>query len=275
MLKAYRDKADYEIKQADADRLVKQQENLNKKQKQIDDAAALEKKKKDDANEKRRQDDIAFNEKMLNTENELGKSREDRQVVNANNFNNTLKLLGENRSQNELAEANRRIVNAEVETTMKRQLILTYADALGSLSQLVGSQTAAGKALAIAQIAIGTATGYVQGLDIAQKSAKATGPGAAFAFPIFYATQIAAVLGAAAKAKSILSAVKGGGNLQIPAPPSPTTAAPIGPQMGATALQQAQINAAGSAAVQAFVLESDVSGNQERIERLNRAARIQ
>jgi len=51
--------------------------------------------------------------------------------------------------------------------------------------------------------------------------------------------------------------------------------APIGPQMGATALQQAQINAAGSAAVQAFVLESDVSGNQERIERLNRAARIQ
>lgn len=51
--------------------------------------------------------------------------------------------------------------------------------------------------------------------------------------------------------------------------------APIGTQMGATALQQAQINAAGNAAVQAFVLESDVSGNQERIERLNRAARIQ
>jgi hypothetical protein len=44
--------------------------------------------------------------------------------------------------------------------------------------------------------------------------------------------------------------------------------------MGSTALQQAQINAAGSAAVQAFVLESDVSGNQERIQRLNRAARI-
>jgi len=275
LLKAYRDKADYEIRQADADRLAKQQENLNKKQKQIDDAAAIEKKKRDEANEKRRQDDIAFNEKMLNTENELGKAREDRQIANTDNFNNTLKLLGENRSQNELAEANRRIANAEVETTMKRQLILTYADALGSLSQLVGSQTAAGKALAIAQIAIGTATGYVQGLDIAQKSAKATGPGAAFAFPIFYATQIAAVLGAAAKAKSILSAVKGGGNLQIPAPPSPTTAAPIGAQMGSTALQQAQINAAGSAAVQAFVLESDVSGNQERIERLNRAARIQ
>jgi len=275
LLKAYRDKADYEIKQADADRLVKQQENLNKKQKQIDDAAAVEKKKREEAAEKRRQDDIAFNEKMLNTENELGKAREDRQIANANNFNNTLKLLGENRSQNEIAEANRRVANAEAETIMKRQLISIYADALGSLSQLVGAQTAVGKGLAIAQIAIGTATGYIQGLEIAQKSAKATGPAAAFAFPIFYATQIAAVLGAAAKAKSVLSGVKGGGNLNLPSPPPmPTTAAPIGPQMGATALQQAQINAAGSAAVQAFVLESDVSGNQERIERLNRAARI-
>ena len=53
------------------------------------------------------------------------------------------------------------------------------------------------------------------------------------------------------------------------------TAAPIGAQMGGIALQQAQINATGNAAIQAFVLESDVSGNQERIERLNRAARIQ
>jgi len=237
----------------------------------------LNEKKKDNNKEliKSKEDD--FNAATWMREQEYLQELSDynkRQEI-ATNFNNTLQLLNQNRTQNELAEANRRIANAEVETTMKRQLILTYADALGSLSQLVGSQTAAGKALAIAQIAIGTATGYVQGLDIAQKSAKATGPGAAFAFPIFYATQIAAVLGAAAKAKSILSAVKGGGNLQIPAPPSPTTAAPIGAQMGSTALQQAQINAAGSAAVQAFVLESDVSGNQERIERLNRAARIQ
>ena len=62
----------------------------------------------------------------------------------------------------------------------------------------------------------------------------------------------------------------GGGNLG-----GGGTPAPIGAQMGGTALQQAQINATGNAAVQAFVLESDVSGNQERIERLNRAARIQ
>jgi hypothetical protein len=46
--------------------------------------------------------------------------------------------------------------------------------------------------------------GFIQGLDIAQKGAKATGPAAPFAFPIFYAAQIAAVLGAAGKAKAIL-----------------------------------------------------------------------
>jgi hypothetical protein len=156
---------------------------------------------------------------------------------------------------------------------MKKMILSSYVDALGSLAQLVGAQTAVGKGLALAQIAIGTATGYIQGLDIAQKSAKAAGPGAALAFPLFYAQQIAAVLGAASKAKSILTSVKGGsggGNFT-----APSVTAPIGTQMGGTALQQAQINATGNAAVHAFVLESDVSGNQERIERLNRAARIQ
>jgi hypothetical protein len=48
-------------------------------------------------------------------------------------------------------------------------------------------------------------------LDIAQKSAKGTGPAAAFAFPLFYATQVAAVFGAVGKAKAILGAGGGGG----------------------------------------------------------------
>ena len=52
------------------------------------------------------------------------------------------------------------------------------------------------------------------------------------------------------------------------------TTAPIAPQLGQTALNQQLINATGNAAVRAFVLETDVSGNQERIKRLNRAARI-
>lgn len=49
---------------------------------------------------------------------------------------------------------------------------------------------------------------------------------------------------------------------------------PIQPQLSNTMLNQQAINQTGNAAVRAFVLETDVSGNQERIRRLNRAARI-
>jgi hypothetical protein len=63
---------------------------------------------------------------------------------------------------------------------------------LGGLSALF-KRYRSSKAAALAEIAIGSAIGLINGLDIAQKSAKGTGPAAAFAFPIFYATQVAAV----------------------------------------------------------------------------------
>jgi hypothetical protein len=46
------------------------------------------------------------------------------------------------------------------------------------------------------------------------------------------------------------------------------------PQAATTTLNQGQINQIGNTAARAFVLETDVSGNQERVRRLNRAARI-
>ena len=52
------------------------------------------------------------------------------------------------------------------------------------------------------------------------------------------------------------------------------TTAPITPQVATTTINQGQVNQLASATARAFVLESDVSGNQERIQRLNRAARI-
>jgi hypothetical protein len=50
--------------------------------------------------------------------------------------------------------------------------------------------------------------------------------------------------------------------------------APVAPALSSTALNQQMINSMNSATSRAFVLESDISGNQERIQRLNRAARI-
>lgn len=51
-------------------------------------------------------------------------------------------------------------------------------------------------------------------------------------------------------------------------------AAPIAPQASATTLNQMAINNAGNQAIKTYVVESDVSGNQERIDRIQRAARI-
>lgn len=106
-------------------------------------------------------------------------------------------------------EEEQRILDARL------QAQLQYASAVGSVVGAIGGLfeqgTAAAKTAALTEIAINTAIGFIQGLDIAQKSAKATGPAAAFAFPIFYATQIGAVLSAASKAKAILQSGGGGG----------------------------------------------------------------
>lgn len=75
-----------------------------------------------------------------------------------------------------------------------------------------------------------------------------------------------AIGGGGASASSGGNNLGGGGSSAAPAPISATASS--------TALQQAQINQLSSATTRAFVLESDVSGNQERIQRLNRAARI-
>ncbi len=95
---------------------------------------------------------------------------------------------------------------------LQSELALGIGAALGAIGQLFEQGTAASKIAAIAEIAIGTGVGFINALKIAQQTAAGTtGPLAAFTFPIFYATQIASVLGAAAQAKQILSTVKGGG----------------------------------------------------------------
>ncbi len=93
-------------------------------------------------------------------------------------------------------------------------------NAIGAMGQLAEEGTAQQKVLALSEIAIGTGVGFINALTIAQKSAAGTGPGATFAFPIFFATQVAAVLGAASRAKSVLDKTPGGGTLTLPSPPS-------------------------------------------------------
>jgi hypothetical protein len=191
----------------------------------------------------------------------------DKKLITEKEYNEKVKAL-----------TDQRIAYQDAELQAKLQFANAIGGVFAGLSGLFEQGTTAAKVAGLAEIAIGTGVGFVQGLDIAQKSAKATGPAAAFAFPIFYATQIAAVLGAASRAKQIMTQVKGGGGGGS-TPSAPTlAAAPVVPaspiQNTVTQIDQQSINQMGSATNRAYVLESDVTNSQERITRINRAARL-
>ena len=108
--------------------------------------------------------------------------------------------------------------NNDARKAMQASLVGQVGSAVNALGALFKKGTAASKIATLADIALGTATGFIQGLDIAQKGSKAAGPAAPFAFPIFYATQVAAVLGAVGKAKSAMGSQGGG----VKTPTAPT-----------------------------------------------------
>ena len=136
------------------------------------------------------------------------------------------------------------------------------ANILSQASDLFGKNTVAGKVTAVAAATINT--------YLAATKALATTP------PPF--SYIEAAITIATGIKNIQSII----NTQVPGQSSggatvpSVPASPLAPQgqQTNTALNQNQLNQIGNATVRAFVVESDVSNNQEKIARLNRAARL-
>lgn len=159
----------------------------------------------------------------------------------------------------------------EAAEEMKFQIAQNYVNAVGFLFD---RGTALGKAAALASIALDVANGYTRGLAIAQEGAKGTGPAAPFAFPLFYSTQVLAILTAAAKAKQTLATVKGGGALSFPTPTGQAPLAPALPTANLTALNQETINALGNQAIRAYVIETDMTTSQQRIQAIRQRARF-
>lgn len=153
----------------------------------------------------------------------------------------------------------------------KQAFMQATATGLGALSDIVGKETAAGKALAVAQSLINTYAAIVGQLRAATKSPGAVVPGWAIAQAI-----ATGVVGFAAVKNILKVQVPGGsgGSSGGSVPSIGSVSAPIQPQQQSTLINQSQINQIGNAAARAYVIESDVSGNQERVRRLNRAARI-
>lgn len=147
--------------------------------------------------------------------------------------------------------------------SMRLQMFGHYADALGSVSQLMEENSKAQKIFALAEIAANTAIGFAQGLTLAQQQAKEAAPVSAVAFPLFYASQIAAVLAAAARAKSILnggSPSRGGidrGTVNVEAPDFNVVGASPESQLAQSVAQQQQ------APLRAFVVGKEITTQQE------------
>jgi hypothetical protein len=145
-----------------------------------------------------------------------------------------------------------------------QQILGQTSEALNAFSQLVGENTAAGKVFAIAAATIDTFKAVVGALASSPPPAN------------YIQAAIVGALGIVNIKKIIAVKIPGKGTGGS-APTAAAVNAPLTPQkplQGTTTLDQNSINALGSATTRSFVLESDISSSQERITRLNRAARL-
>lgn len=146
-------------------------------------------------------------------------------------------------------------------------------EGFGTLAELAGKQTVAGKALAIAQASITAIQGAINSYT-SLSSIPIVGPvlGA-----IAAAGAIAAGIANIKKITAVQVPGKGGGGGGS-APSIATAAPPVTPQQMSTKLNQSDINKIGNAAAggvnRSFVLDRDIKDNQERAAVIQRASRI-
>lgn len=245
--KAAQDKSDKAIEVANA----KERKRLDdlyegaRKQYALDIAIAAEKTKQDD--EQIKKDELLAASKVTISSN------------SANAVMNATKMSVEQtdslkKKYNDIDLADAKILqDAKIKAT---------SDTLNIVGDILGKESVAGKAIAISSALINTYLGISAGVKLG------------------YPAAIPAVLAAAATGfkavKNIIGTKvpKGGGAGGGSVPSMGSMEAPIKPQAQTTTLSTASINQIGVASSRAFVLETDVTNNQERIQRLNRAARI-
>jgi hypothetical protein len=162
-------------------------------------------------------------------------------------------------------EIKTRAAQAEIE------LLTAVSSTAGQLADLAGKETAAGKALAVAQALINTYLGISAGVKLG--------------FPAAIPAVLAASVTGFKAVKSIMS-VKvpgGGGGGSIPGGGSPqsfSTAlaqAPIQSGINVTQTQSlgtANVNVQNQQAIKAFVVETDITDSQDRINKIKAAATI-
>jgi hypothetical protein len=149
------------------------------------------------------------------------------------------------------------------------------ADTLANLANLLGTETAAGKAAAVASATISA-------ILSAQKAYEST-IGIPFVGPVLAPINAGLALASGYKSIQNILAVQvpgqsGGGSApSLGSAPSAGAGAPIAPRSAEpipTSLDQRSLNSISNVTTRAYVVESDITGSQKRIERIEKASRF-
>lgn len=161
--------------------------------------------------------------------------------------------------------------NVQLYEQGKVQAYQSTGAALQSLGQIVGEQTAAGKALSAASALINTYLGITQ-----IWANKTTIPEPFGTIQKVAATVTAAASGLMAVKNINKTQVPGFGGGGVSAPSMGTVTAPMMPtaNVSTTNLSQSSINAIGNQAIRAYVVENDVTSSQQRISAIKQRARF-
>jgi hypothetical protein len=171
------------------------------------------------------------------------------------------------------AEARKKI--AQEESKAKIQAAQATADTLANLANLLGTETAAGKAAAVASATISA-------ILSAQKAYEST-IGIPFVGPVLAPINAGLALASGYKSIQNILAVQvpgqsGGGSApSLGSAPSAGAGAPIAPRSAEpipTSLDQRSLNSISNVTTRAYVVESDITGSQKRIERIEKASRF-
>lgn len=152
----------------------------------------------------------------------------------------------------------------QIEKVTQETKLSIIENALGAVADAVGRESAAGKAFAVAQAVMNT-------YSAANKAMSAYPP--PFSFIAAGTTILAGLMNVKKIISTPLPATAGGSNAGSGVSMSAPVAPPI-PQAMTTNLSQSTINDIGNQAVRAYVVESDVSSNQQRIAAIRQRARF-
>jgi hypothetical protein len=240
---------------------IRNKEELDALELSFAEADAIKKLDELDAQMKEADDNLILERSLLDEKDALLKEYYDKNLISDIEYTQGIKENSDARIAIDKAEYDLKISQAQAASQL-----------LGSLSELAGKRTAAGKALGIAEAIINTSVGVTQALK--QESVLPS------PFDVVAkVANIATILASGLKAVKAITAVNvpgGGGGGGGAAFPSISASAPSGgsqvPTIGSSPVTALGTMMQNQTPIKAYVVESEVTGTQKRVADIERRA---